>query len=110
MKISIGNDHAGTDYKFAIVKLLESKGIQVENYGTDSFDSVLINNLEYESYDYILNSGLKKGREIPAYIGGGENRTLVLGKLHKSAYMLSALIFYCSPCCKAPHLKRADFF
>ncbi|MFD2566962.1 ribose 5-phosphate isomerase B [Pseudotenacibaculum haliotis] len=40
MKISIGNDHAGTDYKFAIVKLLESKGIQVENYGTDSFDSV----------------------------------------------------------------------
>jgi ribose 5-phosphate isomerase B len=40
MKISIGNDHAGTDYKFAIVKHLESKGIQVTNYGTDSIDSV----------------------------------------------------------------------
>ncbi len=40
MKISIGNDHAGTDYKFAIVKHLESKGIQVSNYGTDSNDSV----------------------------------------------------------------------
>ena len=25
MKIAIGNDHAGPDYKFAIVKLLESK-------------------------------------------------------------------------------------
>ncbi|HAH33381.1 MAG TPA: ribose-5-phosphate isomerase, partial [Flavobacteriaceae bacterium] len=24
MKIAIGNDHAGPDYKFAIVKLLES--------------------------------------------------------------------------------------
>jgi ribose 5-phosphate isomerase B len=40
MKISIGNDHAGTDYKFAIVKHLESKGITVTNYGTDSNDSV----------------------------------------------------------------------
>ena len=40
MKISIGNDHAGTDYKFAIVELLESKGIEVTNYGTDSNDSV----------------------------------------------------------------------
>ena len=40
MNISIGNDHAGTDYKFAIVKLLESKGIKVNNYGTDANDSV----------------------------------------------------------------------
>ena len=40
MTISIGNDHAGTDYKFAIIKLLESKGIEVTNYGTDSNDSV----------------------------------------------------------------------
>ncbi len=40
MKISIGNDHAGTDYKFAIVKHLESKGFTITNYGTDSFDSV----------------------------------------------------------------------
>jgi ribose 5-phosphate isomerase B len=40
MTISIGNDHAGTDYKQAIVKLLEAKGFIVNNYGTDSFDSV----------------------------------------------------------------------
>jgi len=40
MNISIGNDHAGTDYKFAIVKLLESKGIKINNYGTDANDSV----------------------------------------------------------------------
>ncbi|GAA4305829.1 ribose 5-phosphate isomerase B [Aestuariibaculum suncheonense] len=40
MNISIGNDHAGTDYKFAIVKHLESKGYTVKNYGTDSNDSV----------------------------------------------------------------------
>ncbi len=40
MNISIGNDHAGTDYKFAIVELLTSKGIHVTNHGTDSNDSV----------------------------------------------------------------------
>ena len=40
MKIAIGNDHAGPDYKQAIVALLESKKITVENHGTDTFDSV----------------------------------------------------------------------
>lgn len=40
MTISIGNDHAGTDYKFAIVKYLELKGYTVINHGTDSVDSV----------------------------------------------------------------------
>lgn len=40
MKIAIGNDHAGTDYKFAILEYLESIDITVVNYGTDSFDSV----------------------------------------------------------------------
>ena len=40
MTISIGNDHAGTDYKQAIVTLLKAKGITVNNYGTDSFNSV----------------------------------------------------------------------
>jgi ribose 5-phosphate isomerase B len=40
MKISIGNDHAGPDYKKAIVQFLESKGHTITNYGTDTFDSV----------------------------------------------------------------------
>ena len=40
MKIAIGNDHAGPEYKNAIVKMLETKGYEVINYGTDTFDSV----------------------------------------------------------------------
>ena len=40
MKISIGNDHAGPDYKKAIVQFLESKGHTIINHGTDTFDSV----------------------------------------------------------------------
>ena len=40
MKISIGNDHAGPDYKNAIVTFLESNGFEIINHGTDTFDSV----------------------------------------------------------------------
>lgn len=40
MKISIGNDHAGPEYKKAIVEMLKAKGHEVTNYGTDSEDSV----------------------------------------------------------------------
>ena len=40
MKISIGNDHAGPDYKKAIVEMLQASGHEVQNYGTDSVDSV----------------------------------------------------------------------
>ncbi len=40
MKISIGSDHAGPDYKKAIVTFLEQKGYQIVNHGTDTFDSV----------------------------------------------------------------------
>lgn len=40
MTISIGNDHAGTQYKFAIVTILEKQGITVINHGTDGNESV----------------------------------------------------------------------
>lgn len=40
MIIAIGNDHAGTQYKYAVIAFLESKGIKVINYGTDSEESV----------------------------------------------------------------------
>ena len=40
MIISIGNDHAGPNYKKAIVQFLEKQGHQIINHGTDTFDSV----------------------------------------------------------------------
>ncbi|NRB83556.1 MAG: RpiB/LacA/LacB family sugar-phosphate isomerase [Winogradskyella sp.] len=40
MKISIGNDHAGPEYKQAIVAHLETQGFAITNYGTDTLDSV----------------------------------------------------------------------
>ncbi len=40
MKIAIGNDHAGPDYKKAIIEFLKKQGHEVINYGTDSEASV----------------------------------------------------------------------
>jgi ribose 5-phosphate isomerase B len=40
MKIAIGNDHAGTDYKHTIKNYLEGEGYEVTNFGTDSSESV----------------------------------------------------------------------
>lgn len=40
MKISIGNDHAGPDYKQAILTMLTSRGHEVTNHGTNTLDSV----------------------------------------------------------------------
>ncbi len=38
--IAIGNDHAGTAYKFEIIKHLEEAGYKVLNFGTDATDSM----------------------------------------------------------------------
>lgn len=40
MKIVIGNDHAGVEFKQTILKHLEAQGHQLINVGTDSPDSV----------------------------------------------------------------------
>ncbi|MAN58291.1 MAG: ribose 5-phosphate isomerase B [Flavobacteriaceae bacterium] len=40
MRIAIGNDHAGTDYKNVIVAYLEKNGHAVTNFGTDTDGSV----------------------------------------------------------------------
>lgn len=39
MKISIGSDHAGYNYKQEIIKYLQSKGHEVIDCGTNSLDS-----------------------------------------------------------------------
>lgn len=40
MKIAIGADHRGVKYKKEIKQMLESEGIEVEDFGTDSEESV----------------------------------------------------------------------
>jgi len=40
MTIAIGNDHAGTKYKFEIIKKLEKEGFKVLNFGTNTNNSM----------------------------------------------------------------------
>lgn len=40
MKIAIGNDHAGTECKFEILKLLKDKKFEVLNFGTNTTESM----------------------------------------------------------------------
>ncbi len=40
MIIAIGNDHAGTAYKFEIIRFLEKLGHKVVNFGTDTTNSM----------------------------------------------------------------------
>jgi ribose 5-phosphate isomerase B len=57
MKISIGNDHAGPDYKKAIVAMLQAKGYEVTNYGTDTVDSV-----DYPDFGHAVAKDVSEGK------------------------------------------------
>ena len=56
MKIAIGNDHAGTAYKQAIVAYLQTQKIEVINVGTDSSDSV-----DYPDFAHPIGQMIDKG-------------------------------------------------
>ena len=105
MKISIGNDHAGTDYKKAIVKHLEEKGYTVNNYGTDTEDSVdypdfvhpVANDVEDKAVDFgIIICGSGNGANMTANKHQGVRSALcwskeivALARQHNNANILS---------------------
>jgi len=69
MKISIGNDHAGPDYKAAIVKYLKEKGHEVINHGTDTTESV-----DYPDFGHPVAEDVTSGRaELGIVICGSGN-------------------------------------
>ena len=74
MKISIGNDHAGTEYKFYIMEYLKSQNTEVINHGTDGSDSV-----DYPDFVHPVASDVKN-KEVDFGIiicgsGNGANMT-----------------------------------
>lgn len=79
MKIAIGNDHAGPDYKKAIVKHLEDKGIEVINHGTDSFDSVDYPDFVHPVAEDVANSTADFG----IIICGSGNGAAITANKHK---------------------------
>ncbi len=80
MKISIGNDHAGPDYKKAIVQFLESKGHQVTNYGTDTVDSV-----DYPDFGHAVAKDVSEGNADFGIVicGSGNGIAMTVNKHQK---------------------------
>ncbi|TVZ52632.1 ribose 5-phosphate isomerase B [Dokdonia sp. Hel_I_53] len=79
MKISIGNDHAGTSYKVAIKSYLESEGHNVKNYGTDSDASV-----DYPDFGHPVAQDIEEGRvDFGIVICGSGNGIAMSVNKHK---------------------------
>lgn len=79
MKISIGNDHAGPEYKKAIVKYLEDKGITVTNYGVDDFSSV-----DYPDYAHKVGADIDEGKaDFGIVICGSGNGIAMTANKHQ---------------------------
>ena len=79
MKIAIGNDHAGTEYKFAIVEALKSLDIEVNNYGTDANDSV-----DYPDFIHpVANDVENKQADLGIIICGSGNGAAMTANKHQ---------------------------
>ncbi len=86
MKIAIGNDHAGTEYKLAIVGLLKSMHIEVTNYGTDGTDSVDYPDFVHPVAQDVVNDKVDYGIII---CGSGNGASMTANKHSKVRCALS---------------------
>ena len=78
--IAIGNDHAGTDYKKAIQKDLESKGYNVLNFGTDTLASV-----DYPDFVHPTAQAVEQGRAtFGIVICGSGNGVAITANKHQN--------------------------
>ena len=79
MKVSIGNDHAGTKYKRTIVDYLNKKKFTVVNHGTDLEESV-----DYPDFIHPVAEDVKnKKSEIGVIICGSGNGASMSANKHK---------------------------
>lgn len=77
MTISIGNDHAGTGYKKAIVDYLKSRNIEVVNHGTNDDSSV-----DYPDFVHPVANDVESGKVGRGIIicGSGNGASMTANK------------------------------
>ncbi|MEQ3662591.1 MAG: ribose 5-phosphate isomerase B [Flavobacterium sp.] len=79
MKISIGNDHAGPEYKKAIVQFLEENGHTILNHGTDTFESV-----DYPDFGHAVAYDVQvKNADLGIVICGSGNGIAMTANKHQ---------------------------
>ncbi len=80
MRISIGNDHAGVEYKNYIREYLIVKNIEVNNYGTDSLDSV-----DYPDFAHPVSKDVnEKKSDLGILICGSGNGVCMTANKYKN--------------------------
>ncbi len=105
MTIAIGNDHAGTQYKFEIIKELEKKGYKVLNFGINAEESMdypdtvhpVASAVENSEADFgITLCGSGNGAQMAANKHQGiraalcwNNELVALARAHNNANVLS---------------------
>ena len=79
MKIAIGSDHAGFEYKSKIINLLEEVyGAQVLDVGTFSKESV-----DYPDYAHLVSEEVVVGADFGVLICGSGNGVSMAANKHK---------------------------
>lgn len=80
MKIAIGNDHAGTSYKFKIIDYLKGQGFEVTNYGTDNEES-----MDYPDTIHPVADAVEKGKaDLGIIICGSGNGAAMTANHHRN--------------------------
>jgi ribose 5-phosphate isomerase B len=78
MKIAIGGDHAGFDYKAEMIKHLASKGLEVKDFGPYSNESC-----DYPDFAHPLSEEVEKGNfDFGILICGSANGVAMAANKH----------------------------
>lgn len=77
--IAVGSDHAGYDYKAIIIEMLQKKGAQVKDFGTNSPDSV-----DYPDFAHPVSSAVENGEvSFGILICGSANGVAITANKHQ---------------------------
>jgi len=79
LPIAIGSDHAGYDYKEELISFLEAKGLQVNDFGPFSKDSV-----DYPDFAHPVANAVEKGEAaFGILICGSANGVAITANKHQ---------------------------
>ncbi|MGN0002021.1 MAG: ribose 5-phosphate isomerase B [Sphingobacterium composti] len=79
MKIAIGSDHAGVEYKAALVDMLKKQGHEVKDFGPSTADSV-----DYPDYAHPVASSVEnQENELGILICGSANGVAITANKHQ---------------------------
>lgn len=79
MKIALGGDHAGFEYKAAIIPFLQAKGIAIKDFGPYSVESV-----DYPDFVHPVATAVEKGEfDFGILICGSANGVAMTANKHQ---------------------------